>query len=76
MRIRARNHAGVPLGACPPYGTVDDVQLRTALDRVLHHPEYTEGARRLAEASRRAGGYLRAAAAKPLEPRSSDADTI
>lgn len=56
--------------------TVDDVQLRTALDRVLHHPEYTEGARRLAEASRRAGGYLRAAAAKPLEPRSSDADTI
>jgi len=53
--------AGVLLGDRPPYGTVNEVQLRTALDQVLHHPEYTAAARRLAEASRRAGGYLQAA---------------
>ena len=59
-RVAALN-AGVLLGDRPPYGTVDDVQLRTALDEVLLHPEYTAAARRLAEASRQAGGYLKAA---------------
>ena len=36
-RVAALN-AGVLLGDRPPYGTVDDAQLRTALDQVLHHP--------------------------------------
>jgi len=59
-RVAALN-AGILIGDRPPYGAVDDVQLRTALDQVLHRPEYTEAARVIAEASRRAGGYLQAA---------------
>jgi MGT family glycosyltransferase len=60
-RRAAALNAGVLLGDRPPYGTVDDIQLRAALDQVLLHSEYTAAARHLAEASHRAGGYLQAA---------------
>lgn len=59
MRV-AEVGAGLLLGAQPPYGRVTPVQLREALDRVLHEPSFRREAIHYGGTLKAAGGYHQA----------------
>jgi MGT family glycosyltransferase len=60
-RLVARQRAGIVLADTPPYGHLDAIVLRQAVDNVLADPSYRLNAERLGRSFREAGGYQRAA---------------
>lgn len=60
-RVVEVSGAGVIVGGEPPFGRVRAVELREAVDKVLHTASYRQAARKVSRELTEAGGYLVAA---------------